>query len=83
MSPITYFLLGVAIAVIGLIIGGLIGYRLRAAKLVGTLLVIVDPVDGDKYMQLEISRNKADNIYDQNEILLKVVEIVGPDKTAK
>lgn len=83
MSGIDIFLISITIAVIGLILGIVLGFKLHSPKIVGTLLVIRDPVDGDTYMQLEIAKGKADEIYDANEITLSVLEIIGPDKSAK
>lgn len=83
MMSTTWILISIAVAVITCILGMLCGYKLRGAKIVGSLLVIVDPVDGERYMQLELSRKKADEVYDQNEIMLKVIEITAPDKNAK
>lgn len=83
MSPIDIFLISITIAIIGLILGIVLGFKLHSPKIVGTLLVVRDLMDGDTYMQLEIAKGKADEIYDKNEITLNVIEIIGPDKTAK
>lgn len=72
-----YIALGVLAVLIILTAGALIGFQLRKTINVGTLLVITDPNDGEKYLTLEIKKNMADYIYDHNEITLTVIERTG------
>ena len=71
----------IALACVGaciVLVGGMIiGFQLRKPVMVGTLLVIKDPNDNEKYMTLEIKKGQADQIYEGNEITLKVIERVG------
>jgi len=64
-------------AIILFVVGMIVGFKMRAPRHVGTLLVIKDPIDDEKYLTLEILKGQADEIYDGNEITLKVIERVG------
>lgn len=77
MSPGLLIALVILGVVIIFTIGAMVGFELRKPINVGTLLVITDPNDGDKYMTLEVKKNMADHIYDHNEITLTVIERVG------
>ena len=63
--------------IIILVVGMIAGFKMRAPRHVGTLLVIKDPIDDEKYLTLEILKGQAEEIYDGNEITLKVIERVG------
>jgi hypothetical protein len=61
-----------------ILIGGmLIGFQLRKPCMVGSLLIITDPNDGEKYMTLEIKKKMAEEIYEGNEVTVKVIERTG------
>lgn len=64
-------------ALIALAGGIFFGFWLRKPVSVGTLLVITDPVDGDKYLTLEVKRSRVGEIYDGNEVTVTVVERTG------
>lgn len=59
------------------ILGTFFGFWLRKPVSVGTLLVVTDPVDGEKYLTLEVQRARVDEIYDGNEVTVTVIERVG------
>lgn len=83
MTDWVWILIVVSGIILASIFGCIVGFRLRKPNKVGTLLVLTDPVDGEKFMQLEILRGKDTLIYDGNEVTMDVIEIIGKNPQEK
>lgn len=55
--------------------GVFVGYRIKH-HITGSLLILHDDVEGEKYLSLEIGKHTVDDLYDGNEITLKVMEFL-------